>query len=69
MNTAARGTSTARIASTPAPPAGRAPLSGERTSAILADDPATGLVRRVGQLARPLSDNAVAAVVKTGSSS
>jgi hypothetical protein len=63
MNTAARGTSTARIASTPAPPAGRAPLSGERTSAILADDPATGLVRRVGQLARPLSDAAVAAVV------
>jgi hypothetical protein len=60
---AARGTSTARIASTPAPPAGRAPLSGERTSAILAVDPATGLVRRVGQLARPLSDAAVAAVV------
>src|SRR5450755_3709798 len=47
----------------PDPPAGRAPLSGERTSAILAVDPATGLVHRVGQLARPLSDAAVAAVV------
>jgi N-acetylneuraminic acid mutarotase len=47
----------------PGPPAGRAPLSGERTSAILAVDPAAGLVRRVGQLPRPLSDAAVAAVV------
>lgn len=47
----------------PGPPTDRAPLSGERTSAILAVDPATGLVRRVGQLARPLSDAAVAAVV------
>lgn len=47
----------------PGPSTDRAPLSGERTSAILAVDPATGLVRRVGQLARPLSDAAVAAAV------